>query len=66
MRLIIAGSMVQIHPGAPNILAMNVSEMILVVLGLTLFEVISSIDNAVVNADVLATMSRPARRWFLF
>lgn len=37
----------------------------LVVLGLVLFEVISSIDNAVVNADVLATMSARARRWFL-
>lgn len=45
---------------------MNFSEMILVVLGLTLFEVISSIDNAVVNADVLGTMSKRARHWFLF
>lgn len=38
---------------------------IIIVLGLTLFEVISSIDNAVVNADVLATMSPRGRRWFL-
>ena len=38
---------------------------VLVVVGLILFEVISSIDNAVVNADVLATMSARARRWFL-
>ncbi len=30
-----------------------------------LFEVISSIDNAVVNADVLMTMSKKAQRWFL-
>ncbi len=44
---------------------MNISEIILIVLGLSLFEVISSIDNAVVNADVLSTMSKRARRWFL-
>ncbi len=44
---------------------MVLSEIIVIVLGLTLFEVISSIDNAVVNADVLATMSEKWRRWFL-
>jgi hypothetical protein len=38
----------------------------LTILGLMLFETISSIDNAVVNADVLSTMSERARRWFLF
>ena len=37
----------------------------LTVLGLMLFETISSIDNAVINADVLSTMSKKARRWFL-
>lgn len=36
-----------------------------IVIGLILFEVISSIDNAVINADVLLTMSEKARRWFL-
>lgn len=41
-------------------------EIFLVVLGLVVFEVISSIDNAVVNADVLATMrSKKAKRFFL-
>lgn len=45
---------------------MGINEIIVIVLGLTLFEVISSIDNAVVNADVLSTMSAKARRWFLF
>lgn len=40
-------------------------EIIAVVVGLTLFEAISSVDNAVVNADVLRTMSYKARRWFL-
>jgi len=44
---------------------MGIAEIILVVVGLALFEVISSIDNAVVNAEVLATMSPKARRWFL-
>lgn len=44
---------------------MNFSQAIIIVVGLVLFEVISSIDNAVVNADVLATMSHKARRWFL-
>ena len=37
-----------------------------VVLGLVLFEVISSIDNAIVNAEVLGTMGAKARKWFLF
>ncbi len=34
-------------------------------LGLAAFETISSIDNAVINADVLSTMSKKARKWFL-
>ena len=37
----------------------------LTILGLLLFETISSIDNAVINADVLSTMSQKARKWFL-
>lgn len=41
------------------------STSILTILGLALFEIISSIDNAVVNAEVLNTMSQKARRWFL-
>ena len=40
--------------------------MLLVVVGLSLFEIISSIDNAIINAEVLSTMSAKARRWFLF
>lgn len=38
---------------------------ILTILGLCLFETISSVDNAVINAEVLSTMSKRARRWFL-
>lgn len=37
----------------------------LTILGLMVFETISSIDNAVINADVLSTMSKKARKWFL-
>src|SRR3989344_5119853 len=40
--------------------------MLLTITGLCLFETISSIDNAVINAEVLSTMSQKARRWFLF
>ncbi len=40
--------------------------MFLTVGGLALFETITSIDNAVINAEVLSTMSQKARRWFLF
>ncbi len=40
--------------------------LLLTLVGLSLFEIVSSIDNAVINADVLATMSKRARRWFLF
>jgi len=37
----------------------------LTVAGLCLFETISSIDNAIINAEVLSTMQPKARRWFL-
>lgn len=37
----------------------------LTMIGLCAFEIISSLDNAVINAEVLATMSQRARRWFL-
>src|SRR3989344_1567581 len=35
------------------------------ILGLSLFEAVSSVDNAIINAEVLATMGARARRWFL-
>lgn len=44
---------------------MGILEIILIVLGLCLFEAISSIDNAVINAEVLNTMGKKARKWFL-
>lgn len=44
---------------------MNIATMIITVLGLCLFEIVSSIDNAVINAEILGTMSAKAKRWFL-
>jgi uncharacterized protein len=44
---------------------MDIFSIALTVLGLCLFETISSIDNAIINADVLSTMGKRARKWFL-
>lgn len=44
---------------------MNITSLILIVLGLFLFEVVSSIDNAIINAQVLGTMGEKSKRWFL-
>lgn len=44
---------------------MDISALVLSVLGLCVFEIVSSLDNAVVNADVLSTMSAKWRKWFL-
>jgi len=38
---------------------------LLTIMGLSLFEAISSVDNAIINAEVLNTMGKRARRWFL-
>ena len=45
---------------------MEIGFILLTVLGLTLFEIITSVDNAVINAEVLSTMGKKARRFFLF
>lgn len=37
----------------------------LTVAGLALFETVNSVDNAIINAEVLTTMGEKARRWFL-
>lgn len=39
--------------------------LLLTILGLALFETVSSVDNAIINAEVLSTMTAKARRWFL-
>jgi len=43
----------------------NIGSIILTILGLSLFEIITSIDNAIINAEVLRGMGQKARRWFL-
>ena len=45
---------------------MTIGTIIITVLGLCLFEIISSIDNAVINAEILSTMDKKSQRWFLF
>lgn len=44
---------------------MDIVFILLTILGLSLFEIITSIDNAIINAEVLSGMSQKARRWFL-
>jgi hypothetical protein len=38
---------------------------LITILGLSVFETISSVDNAIINAEVLSTMGKRARGWFL-
>ncbi|MDO5844680.1 MAG: DUF475 domain-containing protein [Methanocorpusculum sp.] len=44
---------------------MEILSAIIVVVGLIIFETVASIDNAIINADILSTMKDWARRWFL-
>jgi hypothetical protein len=44
---------------------MDILSITLIVAGLVLFETITSIDNAIINAEVLSTMTERAKRWFL-
>ena len=44
---------------------MDLFSIILIIFGLVLFEIIISVDNAIINAEVLSTMSKKARKWFL-
>lgn len=44
---------------------MNIFSALFTVVGLCLFESISSVDNAIINAEVLSGMGQKARRWFL-
>jgi hypothetical protein len=44
---------------------MDLFSIVLIITGLILFETITSIDNAIINAEVLSTMSDRAKRWFL-
>lgn len=44
---------------------MDIALLALTILGLSVFEIVSSVDNAVINAEVLSTMGARARKWFL-
>lgn len=44
---------------------MGIFTILLTILGLCVFEIITSIDNAVINAEVLSGMSERGKRWFL-
>jgi len=44
---------------------MNFGFIVLTIFGLSLFEIITSIDNAIINTEVLKDMTQRARRWFL-
>jgi hypothetical protein len=44
---------------------MAIGTIIITVLGLCLFEIISSVDNAVINAEILGTMNDKSQKWFL-
>lgn len=43
---------------------MGLAAIVLTILGLCLFEVVSGLDNAIINAEVLSTMGKKYRRWF--
>ena len=45
---------------------MDLLSILLIIAGLCLFETISSIDNAIINAEVLSKMGHKARMWFLW
>ena len=44
---------------------MSIFGIALTILGLAVFETVSSVDNAIINAEVLSGMGARARRWFL-
>ncbi|MDD1724341.1 MAG: DUF475 domain-containing protein [Methanospirillum sp.] len=44
---------------------MDILTIVLTIMGLCMFEIICSIDNAIINAEVLGTMQKKYRRWFL-
>jgi hypothetical protein len=44
---------------------MSLIDILIIVLGLAFFEIVSSLDNAVINADILNTIEPRWRKWFL-
>ncbi len=49
----------------PYCFLMEIISIVLTVAGLCLFETVSSVDNAIINAEVLSTVGERARKWFL-
>ncbi len=45
---------------------MSFIDILIVIFGLSLFEIVNSVDNAIINAHVLGTMGEKWRRRFLF
>ena len=45
---------------------MNLFTIILAILGLCLFEVVSSVDNAIINAEVLSGLPKKPKIGFCF
>jgi len=44
---------------------MDIVSILVIIAGLCMFETITSIDNAIINAEVLSTTQEKYRRWFL-
>lgn len=44
---------------------MSFFSSLFVIFGLVIFEIISSIDNAIINAEVLSTVGEKMKKWFL-
>ena len=44
---------------------MDIIQIIIIIFGLALFEIISSVDNAIINAHVLKTLPEKFRKFFL-
>lgn len=44
---------------------MHILSVVPTILGLCLFETVSSVDNAIINAEILSGVSRKSRKWFL-
>lgn len=45
---------------------MDIFQILVVILGLCLFEIVSSVDNAIINAHVLKTLPEKFKKFFLF
>jgi hypothetical protein len=44
---------------------MSIVSVVIIICGLAAFEIINSIDNAIVTSDIISTLKPPAKKWFL-